>query len=98
MKMKVIEILKAVDARKKEVKAVSFQALEDDVSIREDEYQYDDLIECSSQRTIFGAIKTRRPMDKFAQQTLEELTAGFAKTKQTTMDSNPKEEEKGRSH
>jgi len=64
------------------------------VRIGEDEYQYEDLIEGSSQRTIFKFIKTRGPMDKFAKQTPEESTAGFAKMRQTTM--NSKITKKGR--
>jgi len=86
--MKVIEMLKATDA-KKEAKHAGYQALADNVRIREDEYEYEDAIEDSSQRIKFGSIsiKTTEPIDKFAQWTPEELTAGIAKMKQTTIDS-----------
>ena len=86
--MKVIELLKEADA-KKQSKAAGFQALVDDVRIGEDEYDYQDPNDCSSQRTKFGSvsIKAKGPMDKFTQRTPEELTTGFAKSKQTTMDS-----------
>jgi len=59
------------------------------VRIGEDDYDYQDPNDCSSQRTKFESvfIKAKEPMDKFTQRTLEELTTGFAKTKQSTMDS-----------
>ena len=88
VKVKVLELLKEADA-KKQAKAAGFQALVDDVRIGEDEFDYQDSNDCSSQRTKFGSvfIKAKEPMNKFTQRTLEELTTGFAKTKQSTMDS-----------
>ena len=78
VKVKVLELLMGVDAKKK-TKATDFQALPDDVRIREDEYDYEDLNDCSSQKTKFKyvSIKAKGPRDKFTQQTPEELTAGF---------------------
>ena len=57
--------------------------------IGENEYDYEDMNDCSSQRTKFGSvsIKAKGLIDKFTQCTPEELAVGFAKTKQTTMDS-----------
>ena len=53
--MKVTEMLKAVaDAKEDAAKKGGLQALADDVRIGEDEYQYEDLIKGSSQKTIFG--------------------------------------------
>ena len=79
MKVNVLELLKGADAKKQD-KAADFQALaDDDVRIREDEYDYEDSNDCSSQKTKFKyvSIKAKGPRDKFTQQTPEELTAGF---------------------
>jgi len=72
------------------------RSLTDDVRIEEDEYDYEGPNDCSSQRTKFEfvSIKAKGPMDKFTQQTPEELMAGFAKTKQTTIDYKQKKDER----
>jgi len=82
--------------QKKEAKHAGYQALADNVRIRKDEYEYEDAIEDSSQRIKFGSIsiKTTEPIDKFAQWTPEELTAGIAKMKQTTIDSKQRKKRK----
>jgi len=82
--------------QKKQVKGAGFQALANDVMVREDEYDYEDPNDCSSQNTKFGSvsIKAKRPMDKFTQRTSEKLTVGIAKTKQTTMKSKQRREKK----
>jgi len=68
-------MLKAADA-KEDAKKVGVQAIIDDVYIggNEDEYP----IKSPSQRTIFGSIKTTRPMDKITSRTL-----GFLKRSKT---------------
>ena len=78
-----LELLKEADA-KKQAKVAGFQALADDVRIEEDEYDYQDPNDCSSQRTKFGSVSiiAKGLIDKFTQRTPEELTA-----KQSTMDS-----------
>ena len=88
VKVEVLELLKGVDA-KRQAKMVSFQALTDDVRIEEDEYDYEDPHDCSSQMTKFKSvsIKAKGPINKFTQRTPKELTAGFTKTKQTTIES-----------
>jgi len=82
VKMKVIEMLKA-DNAKKEAKQAGFQALINDVRTGADEYEYEykDVIEGSSQMTKFGSIsiKTTWLMDKFTQWTLKELTLSLLK-------------------
>ena len=80
--------------QKRKLRRLDFQVRADDVHIVEVEYQYEDPIEGLSQRTIFRSIKTIEPMNKFASRTSKELTAGFAKTKQTTMDSKQRKKRK----
>ena len=63
-------MLKAADA-KKDTKTAGLQALANN-SLERMNIKYEDLIEGSSQRTIFRSIKTTRAMDKFAQQTPKE--------------------------
>ena len=58
VKVKVIELLKRADA-KKQGKAADFQVLIEDVHIGEDEYDFEDPNDCSSQK-----IRIRLHQDK----------------------------------
>jgi len=81
VKVKVLELLKRAYA-KKQAKASSFQALVNDVSIRDDKYDYKDLNDCSFQRTKFESVslKTKGPTDKFTKRNPKELTAVLTKS------------------